>query len=58
VPAALPGHGCPDDGTSAQGNAGTRAELVAQAKTTARANGENFGSVQSGYNHEFCDNGN
>jgi hypothetical protein len=35
-----------------------RAELVAQAKATARASGENFGSVQSGYNHNACGRGN
>jgi hypothetical protein len=49
--------GCPGDGNSAQANAGQRAELVAQAKADARANGENFGSVQSGYNHTVCGHG-
>jgi hypothetical protein len=49
--------GCPGDGTSAQANAGMRAELVAEAKAGLAA-GENFGrSVQSAYNHEVCGHG-
>ena len=50
--------GCPGNGNSAQANAGQRAELVAQAKAAAKESGANFGSVQSGYNHSSCSNGN
>jgi hypothetical protein len=55
--AASNAQGCPGNGNSAQANAGDRAELVAQARDDARANGSNFGAVQSGYNHAVCGHG-
>jgi hypothetical protein len=55
--AASNAQGCPGNGNSAQGNAGTRAELVAAAKAAAEAMGSNFGAVQSGYNHTVCGDG-
>ena len=55
--AASNAQGCPGNGNSAQGNAGTRNELVREAKDAAKEAGSNFGKVQSGYNHTTCGHG-